>query len=235
MGNIAHQWKQPLSVIAMGVNNIRMDCELGQLEETKLLGYADEISRQIDYLSHTIDDCRSFFIPQVSCAAFNMKKAIDQCVELVKAAFDDNTITTIRNIDERINSYGDPNQLLQALINILNNAKDALKQAENLTHKLVFIISAREDKDHNLVIVIKDNAGGIQEDILDKIFEPYFTTKGHMGGTGLGLYISHMIITHNLHGTICAENERFEYEGESYLGAKFVISLPLADVAIDKV
>ena len=226
IGNIAHQWKQPLSVISIDVNNIKMDCELGDVEVTRLQKYADHIGEQVSYLAKTIDDFRGFFKPTNTSATYNVKEFIDKCIVLVKASFDENTIKAIQEIDDNINSYGDPYQLTQALINILNNAKDALKQAEGLRKKLVFIVTASADDNNNLVITIKDNAGGIPSSALPHVFEPYFTTKEHLGGSGLGLYISHTIITRNLKGSIRAENDVFEHEGNTYKGAKFVIKLP---------
>lgn len=226
IGNIAHQWKQPLSVISIDVNNLKMDCELGDVEIPRLQKYADHICEQVSYLSKTIDDFRGFFKPSNATAAYNVKEFIDKCIILVKASFDENTIKAIQDIDDNINSYGDPYQLTQALINILNNAKDAFKQADGLRNKLVFIVTASADDDDNLIITIKDNAGGIPNSALPHVFEPYFTTKEHQGGSGLGLYISHTIITRNLKGTIRAENDVFEHEGETFKGAKFTITLP---------
>jgi signal transduction histidine kinase len=228
IGNIAHQWKQPLAIIASSLGNIKVDAQLDQLNKEETIKYADIMSNQIQYLSKTIDDFRSFFVPHKSDEVYNLKKFIDRCIDLVHASFDSNTIKTIKDVDARVNSFGDPNQLTQAIINILNNAKDALKEAEKLREKLIFIVTAKEDEHNNLVIIIKDNGGGIPDNIIHRVFEPYFTTKEKSGGTGLGLYITHTIIEKNLHGTIVVENEIFEYEGESYKGAKFIITLPLA-------
>lgn len=229
IGNIAHQWKQPLSVISMSTNNLKVSLELGtELKEEKVLECVRQVSEQIRFLSRTIDDFRGFFQPHKKQEAYNLKKFLDKCVSLVSASFDSNMIKTIRDIDAKINSYGDPNQLLQAVINILNNAKDALKSASDIQEKLVFIVTAIEDDAENIVITIKDNAGGIPQHILPKIFDPYFTTKEDHSGTGLGLYITHTIITQNLKGSIKAENEVFTHDGIEYKGCKFTISLPLA-------
>lgn len=227
IGNIAHQWKQPLSIISMYANHMHVDCELDDMNKEHFIEYSEEITKQVHYLAKTTDDFRSFFKPGVGETKFNIKKFIDKCIDLVKASFDSHTIHTIEDIDEKINSFGDPNQLSQALINILNNAKDALNEAKDLRKKLVFILSAKEDQEKHITITIKDNAGGIPENILPKVFDPYFTTKSSSLGTGLGLYITHSIITDNLHGTIKVENDVFEYEGETYKGAKFTIVLPI--------
>ena len=228
ISNIAHQWRQPLSIMSVSLNNLKVDVELDQLNKEDVLKHHENMSKQIAYLSETIDDFRSFFLPNSENSVYNLKEFIDKCIDLVKVSFDDNTIQTINEIDTKINSFGDSNQLTQAILNILNNAKDALKEAEKLRKKLIFIVTATEDAKNNIVITIKDNAGGIQENIIGRVFEPYFTTKKASNGTGLGLYITHTIIEKNLKGNIFVENEIFEYEGESYKGAKFTIILPLA-------
>lgn len=228
IGNIAHQWKQPLSIISMEANKLKANYALNEiLEPQTALNFADNTLKQVEFLAKTIDDFRGFFNPNKPNEVYNLKSFIDKCIDLVDASFDSNTIKTIKDIDDKIDSYGDPNQLLQAIINILNNARDALKNASDLREKLVFIVSAKEDEHQNIVISIKDNAGGIPENILPRIFEPYFTTKEEQKGTGLGLYISHTIITKNLKGSIKAENDIFEYDGEKYKGAKFTITLPM--------
>ncbi|MEJ2372945.1 MAG: response regulator [Sulfurimonas sp.] len=229
IGNIAHQWKQPLSVISMSANNVKVRYELGEnITVQDTIDFADKTLQQVQFLSQTIDDFRQFFTPLDNQRIYNLSKFINKCIDLVSASFDSNTIKAVKEIDAKIDTFGDPNQLIQAIINILNNAKDALKNAQNIREKLVFIVSAKESN-NNLIISIKDNAGGIPENILPRIFEPYFTTKDHEGGSGLGLYITHTIITNNLKGTIRVENEVFDYEGETYKGAKFTITLPLAE------
>ena len=228
IGNIAHQWKQPLSIISSNANSIKADYALeGKIKTEDSIKFADQTLEQIMYLSDTIDDFRNFFAPNTKNKAFNLKIFMDKCVNLVSSSFDSNMIQTIKEIDDKINTYGDPNQLIQAIVNILNNAKDALKNAQKLQKKLVFIFTLKEDDSNNILISIKDNAGGIPERILPRVFEPYFTTKLDSGGTGLGLYITHTIITNNLKGSIKVENEIFEHEGVSYKGAKFTIKLPL--------
>jgi len=228
IGNIGHQWKQPLSVISMSATAMKFLKENGDLPDEEFYSKCDLINEHAQYLAQTIDDFKNFFNPQQNDQVFNLEKYLHKCVDLVSATFDQNMIKTVKQIDDKINSFGDPNQLLQAIINILNNAKDALKDASNLREKLVFIFTVTTEKD-NIIITIKDNAGGIPETILERIFEPYFTTKsGKENGTGLGLYITHTIITKNLKGNITVENEIFTHEEEEYKGAKFTISLPLA-------
>lgn len=230
IGNVAHQWRQPLSVISLGINSIRADVELEQLDKADILTYTDTVAKQVEYLGKTINDFRSFFIPYNPAKTYNLQEFLDKCIDLVRTSLDSDTIETIKDVDKNINAFGDPNQLIQAVINILNNARDAFREAENLRKKMIFIVTAKEDDEKNLVIVIKDNAGGIPDNIIDRVFEPYFTTKENLGGTGLGLYITHTIIEKNLKGTVTVDNEVFIYEGEEYKGARFVITLPLEEV-----
>lgn len=228
IGNIAHQWKQPLSIMTMEATNIKVDYALNDtISDESSLAFAQTILSQSQLLSQTMDDFRTFFNPNNNTDYYNIKDFLEKCIHLVSASFDSNMIQTLQDIDEGINAYGNANQLLQAIINILNNARDALKLASDLREKLVFIVTIKEDGNKNILIVIKDNAGGIPEKILPRIFEPYFSTKEQSGGTGLGLYITHTIITNNLKGTIKAENEIFEHDGVEYKGAKFTITLPL--------
>jgi signal transduction histidine kinase len=225
--NVAHQWKQPLTAVSMEINNIIASSELDNFTQEQALKCAAHVSNQIKYLDQTINDFRSFFIPGTELSRYNASQFINKCINLVSAAFDDNTIETIKDIDEKIDTYGNPNQLIQALINILNNAKDALKMAEGIQKKLVFILTAKEDDKNNIIITIKDNAGGIPSNIIDHVFEPYFTTKKEQNGTGLGLYISKTIIEKNLKGTLSVENDEFTHEGVEYKGAKFTLTLPM--------
>lgn len=225
--NIAYQWKKPLSVISTTATGMKILKENDNLSDNKFYKDCDIINSNSQLLSYTIEDFKDFFTSSNQLEIFNLHDYLNKCIDLVSASFDNNLIETIKEIDQKINSYGNPNQLLQAIINILNNAKDALREASNLHKKLVFIFTVKENENNNIVITIKDNAGGIPENILPKVFEPYFTTKKGKDGTGLGLYITHTIITKNLKGTIKVENEIFKYDKHSYKGAKFIITLPL--------
>lgn len=224
--NIGHQWRQPLSIISTSATGIKLLKENGTLSDEDFFKACDTINDNAQYLSKTIEDFKNFLKPTVFQEEFNLKEYLYKCIELVSASFENNKIKTIDEIDDTINSYGSPSLLLQAIVNILNNAKDALKMASNLREKLVFIFTVKEDGE-KIIITIKDNAGGIPEDIIDKIFEPYFTTKNNKEGTGIGLYITKTIVVKNLKGTIQVQNDIFEYENEEYKGAKFTITLPV--------
>ena len=234
ISNISHQWRQPLSAISMLVSNMQVQLDMQEeLDKSLVESCSNEVMSQVEYLSHTIDDFRTFLKPNEDGTSgeymFDLKEFIEKCITLIESSFKDNMILIIKDIDSKINSMGSHNYLLQALINILNNSKDALDCVAKTQKKLVFIMTAKEDQEKNIIITIKDNAGGIPNNIIDRVFEPYFTTKGSITGTGLGLYISHEIIVKEFHGNIWVENDEYEYEGTRYKGAKFVIKIPIKD------
>lgn len=177
------------------------------------------------YLSQTIEDFRNFFNNNEKNLSTSLSEFLEKSVSLTSATFRNNYIKVVTDISKDLTITGDKNQLIQAIINILNNAKDALKE-KNQNKKCVFIVTAK--KENNCVLIsIKDNAGGVPEDIIDKIFDPYFTTKEKDKGTGLGLYISKEIITKNFKGSLEVKNEDFKFEGEKYRGANFITTIPI--------
>ena len=190
------------------------------LSDEDLYSALTSINNSAQYLSKTIDDFRDFFNPSNNkVTEFDISDAISKTLNLVKAQFVAKDIEIIQNIEEyKINSI--ENELIQVLVNILNNARDALDLAEN-QRRLIFINAY--SKNNTLHLEIQDNAQGIPEDIIDRIFEPYFTTKHQSQGTGLGLAISHKIITQRHKGKINVSNENFQYNNEFYTGACFKI------------
>ncbi len=123
----------------------------------------------------------------------------------------------------KVNGY--KNELTQCLINIFNNAKDILIEKQKDKNKFVFISTSIENND-NVVIKIRDNAGGIPQEILPKIFEPYFTTKHQAQGTGLGLHMTYNLIVDGMNGTVEANNIKYVHNDQEYVGAEFKITLP---------
>ncbi|MDZ7820275.1 MAG: cache domain-containing protein [Aliarcobacter sp.] len=223
IGNIAHQWRQPLSTITTASTGILLEKELGILQDQTLKDYLNKINTSAQYLSKTIDDFRNFFNPEKVKNYFYLSKIFETTLDLLSAQFNSQNIEIIKDIDDvEINSY--ENELIQALINILNNARDELKNKE-LARKLIFISTIKNDNE--VIIKIKDNAGGIIKENIDKIFEPYFTTKHKSQGTGIGLYMTEEIIIRHLKGSIEVKNDEFIYENFSYIGAEFTIKIPL--------
>jgi len=203
IANIAHQWRQPLNSLALTIQDEKVAWEYGEVDKK----YVDEMVKTsmglINYMSKTIDDFRTFFRPDSEKTDFNLQNVVATVKNLISANLDSNGIDFIANIPENIILHGYKNELMQVLLNIINNAKDAI--VENSIEKPIIEILAYE-RDENCFIVIKDNGGGIANDIMDKIFDPYFTTKEQGKGTGIGLYMSKTIIEDNMQGNIYAEN-----------------------------
>ena len=222
IGNIAHQWRQPLSVISTASTGMKLQLEIGSISQEDISNTLDKINQQSQYLSKTIEDFRGFFTEDISkVTEFNISQAIEKVEELTKDSFSNNFIEIKKDIDEEVYIYANKNLLIQALINIFNNAKDVLTNNKENENRLLFI-SVKEENS-KIIIKIKDNGGGIAEENLERIFDPYFTTKHQSQGTGLGLYMTNQIISKQLHGSIHVSNTKYEYEGSEYLGACFLI------------
>ena len=212
---IAHQWRQPISVIAMGANNILVDIELELLDNETLGKTAKDIIDQTQELSDTIDDFRNFFRPVHDTEDVLPEDILKEAFMVIGKSLENNTIEVIQEIhsNKSIKTYS--RELMQVLINILKNAKEVLVEKVDIGRKMIISIV---DEDDYIVITICDNGGGIKEDILPNIFDPYFTTKGVAEGTGLGLYMSKTIIEEHLYGRLQAYNKDN--------GACFKIRLP---------
>ncbi|QOY52170.1 sensor histidine kinase [Candidatus Sulfurimonas baltica] len=224
IGNITHQWRQPISIISMWANNIIVDIDLKDIENKQLREYAVNINDQTQYLSHTIDDFRNFYIPNKNKSTFTLKSCVDKTMSLMKDLFKTHNIELIENI-EYVEVTALENELTQAILNILKNAKDALLTLSHQNRKLIFIDIYK--KNDRAFIEIKDNGGGIPERIIDKVFESYFTTKAKSHGTGIGLHMTGSIINKHLNGEISASNSEYKYEGVTYKGALFSINFPI--------
>ena len=222
IGNIAHQWRQPLSVITTASSGIKIQKETDLLTDKILFDSLDIIILTSEHLSNTIEDFKDYFKPDKEKSIFLIEKPIKKTFRLLLSQSNIKKITFIKDI-HTLKIEGYERELLQVLLNILNNAIDAF--AEDTKNKYIFV-SAYE-KNQNAIIEIKDNAGGIEKDLLKRIFEPYFTTKHKSQGTGLGLYISQEIISRHMNGKIEAKNTSFTYNDEKYTGVKFCIILPL--------
>ena len=222
LGNIAHQWRQPLSVISSAATGTRFQKEMDMLEDKDFYRAMDSINNSAQYLSQTIEDFRGFFNPKNrKVKEFQISKTIDKVLNIINAQFVAKDITIIKSI-ENITFKSIENEIIQVLINILNNSKDVLLDKE-IKDKLIFINVYK--KDETIYIEVLDNAGGIKDDVIDKVFEPYFTTKHQSNGTGIGLYMSHDIVINHLMGSLSVSNEEFEHKSVNYIGAKFTIAM----------
>ncbi|MCG3714667.1 cache domain-containing protein [Aliarcobacter butzleri] len=222
IGNIAHQWRQPLSIITTATSGMVLQKEMGVLTDEFFFEASNRINTSSQYLSQTIDDFRNFFIPNKEKSKVNLIEIFKKTLDLISAQFSSKDIEIIKNIEGvEFESY--ENELIQALINILNNSRDELIKKDG--ERFIFVDAF--EKDNFINIIIKDNAGGVIKENLDKIFEPYFTTKYKSQGTGIGLYMTEEIITKHLNGTICVENVEFTYNEKEYFGAEFTIRIVL--------
>ena len=224
IGNIAHQWRQPLSIISTSATGMAMKKEFGVLEDEEFFKNCEHINLNAQYLSKTIDDFRDYIKGDQVAISFNLKETILSFLTLLDATIKDNNISIILDLDEKIVINGFPKELVQCFINILNNSKDAFKERD-IKQRYFFISSKIEDDE--IIINLKDNAGGIPNNIISKIFEPYFTTKHKSIGTGIGLHMTYDIINKSMKGNISVSNSNYEYKQNEQKGAEFIIKLPL--------
>ena len=214
IGMIAHQWRQPLSTICMISNNILVDIELDNYNPTEAKKLAKNINEQTQHLSETIDDFRNFFKSDRDIEKTNIKTVLDKTFSIVRGSLKENGIEIQISYDSQKEIGIYPRELMQVFLNIIINAKDILT-ANKLDNPLILIRVYEDEKYVNTEIC--DNAGGIDNDILPKIFDPYFSTKDERNGTGLGLYMSKLIVEEHLNGIIEVYNKND--------GACFIIKL----------
>jgi PAS domain S-box-containing protein len=205
IGNIAHQWRQPLSSISTTSSGLKLQKEFNQLSDKTFNESLDHITETTKFLSETIDDFQNYIKEDKLKKEFNILSSIEKVLTLMKGSFVNSFITVENDLEAIVvNSY--ENELNQALLNILSNAKDALK---NIDEKDRYIHISSYKTNIYAVIEIIDNGGGIDEKIIKRVFEPYFTTKHKSQGTGLGLYMTHKILTDSMKGLINIENCSF--------------------------
>jgi PAS domain S-box-containing protein len=212
---IAHQWRQPATAISLCASNILTDLILDNINKDSFQRNAQMIVDQTQYLSDTIDDFRDFFKPNKEKNSFYLKEAVDETYALLNATLENKSIKLdikMQNF-KKVKTY--KKELVQVLINLIKNAQEALVE-KNVSQKSIQI-TEYEKHDH-LVLQICDNAGGISNENIGKIFEPYFTTKTEKNGTGLGLYISKQIVEKHLNGKLHVQNKND--------GACFHITIP---------
>ncbi|MEY4504315.1 MAG: hypothetical protein RL154_608 [Pseudomonadota bacterium] len=214
---IGHQWKQPLQLSSLHI--IEIEFLLNENAGTINKGIKTELDKiqvLINYMASTIDDFKNFFQPSKTLKYFNAVQMISSIVKMIGKQFEYEDIAINISGDEDLKFFGKENELKQVIINILNNAKDAFESVEYNSKKIDIALLKR---DSFAIIEISDNAGGIAQNIIDSVFDQFFTTKGSEG-TGFGLYICKTIIEDSFNGSVKVSN----FEG----GAKFTISLPLS-------
>ena len=219
IGNIAHQWRQPLNAISVSASGMILMNEVDILSKEKSNKMLGGIVKSTNYLSKTIDTFRDYIKEDQVLQDVILQDRITYALNIFTSTLSNTDIKVINNINDvddiHINIV--VGELSQVLINILNNAKDVLEE-NNIRDKSITISLKKED--YKITIIIDDNGGGISENIIDKVFDPYFTTKHKSQGTGLGLHMSKDIIENHLNGKLYIENIED--------GARFCIELPLS-------
>ena len=202
---IAHQWRQPLNTIAIMVQTLSLKQKRGSLDTQEFLRVEQKIMEQIDQMSTTIDAFRNFFKPEDKRQRFCIQNVIERVVSISEPQISKLGIVLKYKIDGEYYVLGYPNELGQALLNIISNAKDQLLECSDCTKREI-VIEVKGDEE-GVKILIADTGGGIKEEIIDKIFEPYVSSKSK-NRTGLGLYIAKMIVEEHMDGKIEARNEK---------------------------
>ncbi|WP_298752471.1 DUF3365 domain-containing protein [uncultured Arcobacter sp.] len=221
--NITHQWKQPLSAMMTQSTGTLLQKELGIVDEKAYVKTLENVVSNVNYLSTTIDFFKEFFTGEREKKVLQPKILIEKVCNVIISSIKRHSIQIENNIDASIKIKSYENELIQVFLNIINNAKDALVEQDNAKTRYI-IIDATDTEDY-LEISIKDNAGGIKEEYLKKIFGQYFTTKEKNEGTGIGLYMSKEIVEKHLKGTLAVDNTHYEYKQMQHFGAKFIITL----------
>lgn len=219
IGNIAHQWRQPLSVISTSASGIKMQKEFGVLDDETFRKSMDNIVEQTQYLSKTIEDFRNFFKDEKNKKPFILSDVINDSIAVFNEELVKNRIKIVRNLNDEISLVSYPEELKQVLVILLKNALDVMKNDG------VILVSTSESKSE-YIIKIKDSAGGIEKELIKKVFEPYITTKHKNVGVGMGLYMCYELVTKTLEGSINVKNSGFVYKFKTYEGAMFKITLP---------
>ncbi len=226
--NIAHQWRQPLSTISTIASGIALKLEyniFNQDEAKSELNYVVDTTKK---LSSTIDYFQKYFSKSNVFEDFNLSDIIKSNLAFLETTMKTNHIDVVTHFKDDITIFGLKNEFAQALMNILNNAKDALITHIDVKYKRVICVDLYKENGKT-IIDITDNAGGIPYEIMDKIFDPYFTTKHKSQGVGIGLYMAQEIIVKHMKGELRVQNTNFVLDGSDYKGAKFTIVLDVLE------
>lgn len=203
INNIAHQWRQPLNNVGLLIQNLQFAFKEGQLTEKEMDNAIEKAMKTIIYMSHTIDDFRNFFRHDKEKELFLIHNIINKTLHFIGATLESQGIIVKCQFSETTSATGYPNEYAQVILNILSNARDALIERKIKNPEISIVVA---DNDDISVVSIRDNAGGIENHILPRIFDPYFTTKEPGKGTGIGLYMSKIIIEQNMGGKLTANN-----------------------------
>ncbi|MBD3841551.1 MAG: ABC transporter substrate-binding protein [Campylobacterales bacterium] len=217
IGNIAHQWRQPLSAITTSVSGMQLAKMMGGLNDVEFNKTCETIKKSALYLSDTINTFRDFIKAEKEKEHINLYDKLQQIYQIITPTLNSEHILLYNDIEtsKELQMYLSMGELDQVIINIINNAKDVLKEKNNPNPWIKLSVQVKDDA---IIIAIEDNGGGVPEEIISRIFEPYFTTKHKSQGTGLGLHMSYKIIHDSLGGKL--------YVNNTINGARFTIELP---------
>jgi len=224
LGNLSHQWRQPLDLISKNALDIKSKLEINKTVRDEDIEKLTKINNSADYLSKTVDDFRVFLKADSLKIDFIVAEMIEKALTINKTIIEKNNIKIVKELDQDITLHNLSFGLLQAIVNIICNAKDALKKIPN-DDRYIFI--STKNLENSVEITITDTGKGIPEDVIGNIFKPYFTTKQKTYGTGLGLHMAHNIIEQNMSGELTVKNKHTTYKSSTYLGASFTIVLDL--------
>jgi len=205
IGAVIHHWRQPLSIINQITQDISDTYRYGELDEAYIDESTEKILYQVRYLFDNIEDLRSFFKPDKAKKEFSVIHIFEAVLTFMKKHFLSNGIEIdIVEKQKEINLFGYSDEFKQVIINLLSNSKEAFLRNPDIKNKKVYVEIAQDDD--FTTVMIKDNAGGVDEEVLEHIFEAYYTTKAEVEGAGIGLFISKVIIENSFGGSISARN-----------------------------
>ena len=201
---IAHQWRQPLTELSGVLMELETATRFKKVTDTHILNSIERSDKMIEFMSNTIDDFRNFYKPDKKKEKFSILDSCQKAINLINASLDDSGVELIVDVknDKEINGY--PTEYSQVILNLLMNANDILNEKKVQNPKITITI---DTKGVLSIVEVKDNAGGIKNEHFDLIFDPYFSTKDSSKGTGLGLYISKLIIERNMGGELSVSND----------------------------
>ena len=213
---IGHQWRQPLHTLSLTVQNIELQNRLGKLDSGMLEKQVSLANKNIEYLTQVIEDWRSLLLSGTTRQIIDLASSVKRAIGIVAPALESSHIQLENRIVGSFTTLGFVNDLVQLSVNVLLNAKDALADQEG---ERIILLSCSEENDM-VTITFQDNGGGIPEELLEKVFEAYLTTKDDAKGTGLGLYLCRQIAENLDSGKVWAENCAFEFKGSHHVGAR---------------
>lgn len=215
ISNISHQWRQPLNILGLIIQEMVLAANSGKFTPTTLNASVAKAMQIISEMSRTIDDFRNFFSTDKMTVSFSICEVLDKTLSFMEYIFKQMQVHVEVSCEEDVRVEGLRNEYTQAVLNILSNARDVFLERETVDPLISIRLFRENDR---AVVIIKDNGGGIPQEIVDRIFEPYFTTKGPDKGTGIGLFMSKTIIEKNMGGRLTVCN--------AAAGAEFRVEIP---------